>query len=54
MLDKYPLAVRPFYTMPDPNDKVCKSLNTGIHTPHFTRLIMTPLWQDVGSVIPEV
>lgn len=20
MLDKYPLAVRPFYTMPDPND----------------------------------
>lgn len=21
MLDKYPLAVRPFYTMPDPNDK---------------------------------
>lgn len=21
MLDKYPLAVRPFYTMPDPNNK---------------------------------
>uniref|UniRef100_A0A8C7D6X5 Aspartate--tRNA ligase, cytoplasmic n=1 Tax=Oncorhynchus kisutch TaxID=8019 RepID=A0A8C7D6X5_ONCKI len=27
VLDKYPLAVRPFYTMPDPNDKVCASLN---------------------------
>ena len=23
ILDKYPLAVRPFYTMPDPNDTVC-------------------------------
>lgn len=22
MLDKYPLAVRPFYTMPDPTNKV--------------------------------
>jgi aspartyl-tRNA synthetase len=22
MLDKYPLAVRPFYTMPDPNNPV--------------------------------
>ena len=22
ILDKYPLAVRPFYTMPDPHDKV--------------------------------
>lgn len=22
ILDKYPLAVRPFYTMPDPNDPV--------------------------------
>ena len=22
ILDKFPLAVRPFYTMPDPNDKV--------------------------------
>ena len=24
ILDKYPLAVRPFYTMPDPNSKVSK------------------------------
>lgn len=23
MLDKYPLAVRPFYTMPDPHNPVC-------------------------------
>lgn len=28
MLDKYPLAVRPFYTMPDPNNPV--SLHTQI------------------------
>ena len=26
ILDKYPLAVRPFYTMPDPHDKVGTSL----------------------------
>ena len=25
VLDKYPLAVRPFYTMPDPNDLVSLS-----------------------------
>ena len=24
ILDKYPLAIRPFYTMPDPNSKVRK------------------------------
>lgn len=29
MLDKYPLAVRPFYTMPDPNDKVSKRESEG-------------------------
>ena len=28
ILDKYPLAVRPFYTMPDPNNKVnCSDLS---------------------------
>jgi aspartyl/asparaginyl-tRNA synthetase len=23
IVDKFPLGVRPFYTMPDPNDNVC-------------------------------
>jgi aspartyl/asparaginyl-tRNA synthetase len=26
MLDKYPLCVRPFYTMPDPNNEVSRWL----------------------------
>lgn len=25
ILDKYPLAVRPFYTMPDPKDERCSN-----------------------------
>ena len=27
ILDKYPLAIRPFYTMPDPNSTVSLNLN---------------------------
>lgn len=39
VLDKYPLAVRPFYTMPDPNNPVSLSLT---HT-HilYTQLLAT-------------
>ena len=31
ILDKYPLSVRPFYTMPDPNNSVCGHLTNYIN-----------------------
>lgn len=33
VLDKYPLAVRPFYTMPDPSNPVSLSLTHQTHQP---------------------
>ena len=27
IIDKFPLEVRPFYTMPDPNNNVCLNYN---------------------------
>lgn len=36
ILDKFPLAIRPFYTMPDPHNKVGRSL-------HQIRATMTRL-----------
>ena len=35
ILDKYPLAVRPFYTMPDPNNKVVSLGKDLRHLSHF-------------------
>ena len=32
IMDKFPLALRPFYTMPDPTDPVCDFLNISIIT----------------------
>lgn len=39
VLDKYPLAVRPFYTMPDPNNPVSLS-PTHTHQ-QYTQLLAT-------------
>ena len=30
IIDKFPLALRPFYTMPDPSDPVCESRSPSI------------------------
>jgi hypothetical protein len=38
MLDKFPLAVRPFYTMPDSKDPVCAVPGVGHHWEIFWKI----------------